>query len=273
MRESLVPNNSAQDDVERLSSASPKIQIEDVWKIFRKVDGSEVTAVAGVNLTIFEGEHVSFVGKTGCGKSTLLSIIIGLEAPTKGQVVIDGWRPYADFEAFRGRIGIVFQDYRLLPWKTVKENVRVSLRAAGVVPGQHMAIIQEWLTRVGLSHVENSYTHELSGGMQQRVAIARAFAINPEILLLDEAFGHLDEVTADALMTDFLGLLGGGKQRTVIAVTHNLREAVRLSDRIVVFSIPARVVHEFTVPQNASDHSLFIEQVREELGAVMEEDA
>jgi len=253
------------------SSNNVKIQIRDVQKIFQKVDGSEVTAIAGVSLDISEGEHVSFVGKTGCGKSTLLSIILGLELPTKGDVIIDGKRPYADFEAFRGRMGIVFQDYRLLPWKTVGENVRVSLRSARIPAKQHESLVKEWLGRVGLSKVEESYPHELSGGMQQRVAIARAFAIDPEILLLDEAFGHLDEVTADALMTDFLGLLGG-QRRTVIAVTHNLREAVRLSHRIIVFGIPAEVVREFKVPRNDSDYPLFIEEVRRELGDVVEEE-
>ena len=147
---------------------------------------------------------VAIVGQTGCGKSTFFDLMIGLEAPTEGAIHIGDKSPHTDFDHFRGRIATVFQQDRLLPWRSALDNARLPLELIGLPEAEQRERALTWLNRLGLGQFTNAYPHELSGGMRQRVAIARAFAVQPEILLADEAFGHLDEVTAAELRETFL---------------------------------------------------------------------
>ncbi len=208
--------------------------------------GAGFTAIDGVNLTITKGERVGIVGSTGCGKSTFLRIILGVEKPTAGCLTVDGKEPYKHYHDFRGYMAAVFQEDRLLPWRTALENVILGLEILRRKKREAIADAYAWFERLGLSGFENAYPGELSGGMRQRVAIARALILNPEVILLDEAFGHLDEVTSKKLRGDFFNLLHGS-DKTVVMVTHNLDEAIESVERIVVFGRPAKVLGDFRV--------------------------
>ena len=147
---------------------------------------------------------VAIVGQTGCGKSTFFDLMIGLEAPTEGSIRIGDKSPHADFDHFRGRIATVFQQDRLLPWRSALDNARLPLELIGLPEPSSATARSPGSTGSGSGSFTDAYPHELSGGMRQRVAIARAFAVQPDILLADEAFGHLDEVTAAELRETFL---------------------------------------------------------------------
>jgi NitT/TauT family transport system ATP-binding protein len=172
--------------------------------------------------------------------------MIGLEAPSEGAILIGGKSPYADFDAFRGKIATVFQQDRLLPWRTALDNARLPLELIGVPEAEQRERALAWLNRLGLSQFTSAYPHELSGGMRQRVAIARAFAVEPEILLADEAFGHLDEVTAAELRETFL-TLARESGATAILITHQLEEAIAVGDRIAVFGQSAKLLADIHV--------------------------
>lgn len=226
----------------------PKIEVRDLRKVFvHKVTGQNVVAIDRLNFDIEEGEIVSIVGKTGCGKSTFLSILLGIEKPTEGKISINGKEPYKDFYYFKGKIAAIFQQDILLPWRTAIENAKIGLEILGYPKEKQREIASYWLSKLGLGKFLNAYPGELSGGMRQRVAIARAFAINPEILLADEAFGHLDAVTAASLRKDFLSLVREHR-RTVVFVTHQLDEAVEVGDRVLVFGRPASLVADIRIP-------------------------
>ena len=145
------------------------------------------------------GELVAILGKTGCGKSTTFGLISGLIRPSRGRVAVQGHDPYGEFNWFRGKIGIVFQNDRLMPWRTALENVALGMELNKVPERERRDIAAAWLARLGLSGHENDYPHALSGGMRQRVSIARAFAAGPALLLCDEPFSALDEHTGNAL--------------------------------------------------------------------------
>ncbi len=190
-------------------NSPPPIEVRGLRKVFRQTTtGQSVVAIERLDLTIAPKEVVAIVGQTGCGKSTFFDLMIGLEAPSEGSIHIGGRRPHADFDHFRGKIATVFQQDRLLPWRSALDNARLPLELIGVPEEEQRERALTWLNRLGLSHFTNAYPHELSGGMRQRVAIARAFAVEPDILLADEAFGHLDEVTAGELRETFLKLAG-----------------------------------------------------------------
>lgn len=193
-----------------------------------------LVALAGIDLAVAEGEFVSIIGPSGCGKSTLLRIIGGLQAPTGGVVLVEGGPPR---EAQRRKaIGFVFQDASLMPWRNVIDNVRLPLqvnrRPGGADPERLVEL-------VGLGGFREYYPHQLSGGMQQRVALARALTTNPSLMLMDEPFGALDEITRSAMRYELLRIWRAGvqgKPSTVIFVTHSITEAVLLSDRVVVMT-------------------------------------
>ncbi len=210
------------------------VHIDGVSKVFGQ-GKDRVAALDGIDLDIAPGEFVCLVGASGCGKSTLLNLIAGLDGPTSGSVTSDG------------RTTLMFQESALFPWLTVGANISLALKLRGVPRSQRAARVRELLTSVQLDGFGDRRPHELSGGMRQRVAIARAFAQEVDVLLMDEPFGALDAMTRD-LLHDELERLWVERGLTVVFVTHNVREAVRLADRVVLLSSrPGRVVEQFPV--------------------------
>jgi NitT/TauT family transport system ATP-binding protein len=221
---------------------SEGIEVSGLRKVFHQTGtGLAVVAIERLDFVVRRGEMVAIVGQTGCGKSTFLNLLIGLDRPSEGRIAIDGSVPYDEFDSFRGRLGTIFQQDRLLPWRTALDNVRLPLELLGHDVGEQTNRARTWLDRLGLDGFAGAYPHELSGGMRQRVALARAFALQPGLLLADEAFGHLDEVTAAALRQTFVDL-ARKEGNTAVLVTHQLEEAMELGDRILVFAKPARVL-------------------------------
>ena len=218
---------------------SPKLLISGLGRVFR-TDRGETVALRGVDLAIGENEFVALVGTSGCGKSTLLSIVAGLDAEDEGSVTIDGLaveRPGLDR-------GVVFQSYTLLPWLTALGNVEFALRAAGRRDAREAA--RQHLALVGLEDFAAAYPSELSGGMKQRVAIARALSYRPEVLLMDEPFGALDALTRHH-MQELLTRIWERHRLTVLFITHDVEEAVYLSDRVAVMTNrPGRI--KLTIP-------------------------
>ena len=214
-----------------------ELELSGVTKEFQARHGS-VVALQDVSLSVRPQEFVSLLGRSGCGKTTLLRILAGLVHPTQGQVLAGG-RPLwnegnRDSETIR-KLGIVFQDAHLFPWYTVEENVALPLKLRGMNKGDRKARAHELCELLGLSGFERSYPKELSGGMRQRVAIARALSYNPSILLMDEPFGALDALTRDKMNIELQALAAASKA-TVVLVTHSIREAVFLADRVVLLS-------------------------------------
>ena len=225
-------------------SETPFIRFENVVKEFSRPDGrGTFVAVERLSFEIAKGEIVAVLGKTGCGKSTMFNLLSGLIEPTSGTVEVVGHAPFAEFNFFRGKIGIVFQNDRLMPWRTALENVLLGLQILNIDAAEANALARRWLERLGLTGHENDYPHALSGGMRQRVSIARAFAVEPDILLCDEPFSSLDEMTARDLRAEFVRLV---KQagKTAVFITHHMNEAMDVGDRIMVFHRPARIAYE-----------------------------
>ncbi|HEX2255424.1 MAG TPA: ABC transporter ATP-binding protein [Afifellaceae bacterium] len=212
------------------ASFSPKIETRSLNKLFR-LSGATVTALRDVNISVFPREFVSFVGPSGCGKSTLLNIVAALLPASSGVVYLDG-EPV--LEPSR-KVGFMFQAPVLLPWRTVEKNVLLPAEVFGMDVEAHKEKARAVIEAVGLGDFINAYPRQLSGGMQQRVALARVLAYEPEVLLMDEPFGALDEFTREAMnlelmrVTQPIGI-------TVLFVTHNISEAVFLSDRVVVMT-------------------------------------
>lgn len=206
----------------------------------RKEFAGGVRAVGGVSLSIARGQFVSFIGPSGCGKSTLLRMIAGLDASTAGKIARE--RPDPRTDPFHRDVAFVFQDAHLLPWRTVLDNVMLPLELMGVARSLRRTRATELLEQVGLSDAATRYPSQLSGGMRMRVSLARALVTTPDLLLLDEPFAALDEITRQQL-DDWLRQLWLERGMTVIFVTHSIAEAAFLSDRAIVFSPrPARVV-------------------------------
>ncbi|MQY25851.1 ABC transporter ATP-binding protein [Nocardia aurantia] len=204
-----------------------------------------VRALDGIDLTVEDGEFVVLLGPSGCGKSTLLEILAGLQQPTEGAVLLEG-------EPVRGtndRLGVVFQDASLYPWRTVERNVELGLEFRGVGKAERRRVATEYLAQVGLSGFEKKYPHQLSGGMRQRAGIARTLAAEPDVLLMDEPFGAVDHLTRIQLQRDLLALWES-RRRTVVFVTHDVGEAVYLADRVILLSPrPGRVAREFVIDE------------------------
>ncbi len=205
------------------------------------------TAVSGVDLVIDEGQFVSVVGPSGCGKSTLLYMIAGLRPPTSGQVSVLG-RTVDARSGPHPDVGFVFQRDALLPWRTALQNVALGLRYRGESKTDAAAEAKDWLARVGLAGFEDSYPHQLSGGMRKRVSIAASLVLKPRVLLMDEPFSALDAQTRNLMENDLLELWAETRQ-TVVFVTHDLEEAVGLSDRVVTLTRgPGTVLTDRIVP-------------------------
>ena len=223
--------------------ATEKLHIQQLSKVYRS-DGHEVIAIDGIDLRIRNREFATILGPSGCGKSTLLRIVAGLAKPSTGTVWLDG-------KAISGPgqdRGMVFQSYTLFPWLTVKENIQFGLGLSGTDRGRQEQVAQEFVEKVGLKGFERAYPKALSGGMKQRVAIARALANNPAILLLDEPFGALDAQTR-SLMQELLTQVWEELHITILFVTHDVEEAIFLSDRVFVMTArPGRIKAEIEVP-------------------------
>ena len=220
-------------------AAAAVIDARELSLTFETADGP-VYALSNVNLTVNDGDFVSFIGPSGCGKTTLLRVIADLERATAGRITVNGMTPD---EARRKRAyGYVFQAPALYPWRTIERNVALPLEIMGFSAGERRQRIAKNLDLVNLGGFEKKYPWQLSGGMQQRVSIARALAFEPKLLLMDEPFGALDEIVRDKLNQQLLELWGRTK-KTVVFVTHSIPEAVFLSTRIVVMSPrPGRII-------------------------------
>jgi len=238
-----------------MTSDGPAIRFHDVTKVFRRPNGrGDLLAMDRLSFEIAPGEIVAVLGKTGCGKSTMFNLIAGLVEPTSGEVSVIGHDPFREFAFFRGKIGIIFQNDRLMPWRTALDNVLLGLQILDVEGKRAESVARGWLARLGLSGHESDYPHALSGGMRQRVSIARAFAVEPDILLCDEPFSALDEMTARDLRAEFIRLVQqNGK--TAAFVTHLINEAMEVGDRILVFHRPARIALEIGGARNADEAS------------------
>jgi NitT/TauT family transport system ATP-binding protein len=221
------------------------IEIENVTKTF-VTDHAQMLVLDNVSLSVGKDEFLCLVGPSGCGKSTLLRMMAGLEKLDSGRILFNG-QPTTKPTP---KIAMVFQLFGLLPWKTALENVAVPLEVLGVPKENRVHVAQEYLQMVGLEGFENTYPHDLSGGMKQRVGIARALALKPEVLLMDEPFSSLDELTAKTLRELVLNIWRNPAlpTNTFIMVSHNVEEAVFMADRVVVMSPrPGKVVGEVKV--------------------------
>lgn len=226
------------------SSTAPEaiIRVEDLSIVF-DVPRGEVIAVDRVSLAVMPGEFVSLVGPSGCGKSTLLNAMAGLERPFEGEITVAG-KPML---APRPDIGMVFQQPHLFPWKSVRRNIAHGPRALGKSKTEAIRIADDLIDVIGLTKFASAYPHTLSGGMQQRVAIARALANQPRVLLMDEPFGALDAQTR-AVMQDNLLELRDRINATIVFVTHDIDEAILLSDRVLIMSAgPGRILRDLSV--------------------------
>jgi len=215
---------------------SIKLKIDNVRKVFDTRNG-EMIALNGVSLDIKENEFICVVGPSGCGKSTLLNIIAGLSEPTSGKVYCDG----KEVTGTGTERGVVFQQYALFPWMTVKKNVMFGLNLKGIKGKEAEDIAVKYIKMVQLEDFVNHYPKELSGGMKQRVAIARAYAVNPSVLLMDEPFGALDAQTRTQLQTELLETWEK-EQKTCFFITHDVDEAIILAQKVIIMSArPGRI--------------------------------
>lgn len=260
------------------SLSTPHIVFQDLHKAFEHKDAKPTIALDSVNLTIHKGEFISLLGPSGCGKSTLLNIVAGLDKQTSGSIQVNG-KPITG--PGNDRI-VVFQESGLFPWMSVLDNVMYGLLIKKVPKAEAKERAMKWLQKVHLAKYANAQPHELSGGMKQRVAIARALVMDPEILLMDEPFAALDEQTRMVLHKE-LEELWYETKKTIIFVTHNIREAVVLSDRILLMKTrPGGVKSVFNVraarPRQASDsvlvhlESRILQELEQEMEKILKEE-
>ncbi|MEK9644167.1 MAG: ABC transporter ATP-binding protein [Alphaproteobacteria bacterium] len=215
------------------------LEIKNVSKTYNAGDGNAVTALDGVNLDIEEGEFVSIIGPSGCGKSTLFNIIGGLIEDYEGTVLIDGH----PVDGAHKDVGVVFQEESTFPWRSTLDNVAFPLEVEGIDKAEREAAARKFIKLVGLEGFENHFPAQLSGGMKQRTAVARTLAYEPRIMLLDEPFGALDEQTR-MLLGDKMLEIWSELRQTMLLITHNITEAVQLSDRVVVMSFRPGIIKE-----------------------------
>lgn len=221
------------------------ISIEDLSLIFPSKDG-DVHALSNINLSIKSGDFVSFIGPSGCGKTTLLRVIADLEKATSGNLKVNGTD--AQDARLNRLYGYVFQAPALLPWRNIQQNCALPMEILGLSPAQQNKQIDKYLKMVGLQDFHKKFPWQLSGGMQQRASIARALCLTPDLLLMDEPFGALDEITRDHMNIELLRIWSE-TQKTVVFVTHSIDEAVLLSTHIVVMSPrPGRIIKVIESP-------------------------
>ena len=236
-----------------MTTSETVVRVDGVGKTFSTRSGSPTTALDGIHLDIRRGEFVSLIGPSGCGKSTLLRLVGDLTAPTTGTVTVNGKTSH---EARLGReYGIVFQAPVLFEWRSVEDNVKLPLELTGANRGERDTRAHEMLELVELGDFTRHYPYQLSGGMQQRVAIARALALQPDLLLMDEPFGALDEMTRERMNSEVLRIWAQ-TGTTIVFVTHSIPEAVFLSTRVAVMSArPGRISHlvDIDLPQPRND--------------------
>jgi NitT/TauT family transport system ATP-binding protein len=230
------------------------IEVEKVTKSFVS-DKTEILVLDNVSFNVGKDEFLCLVGPSGCGKSTLLRMMAGLEKIDSGRILFNG-RPIT---APSPKVAMVFQLFGLLPWKTALENVEVPLEVLGIVKQKRVHVAEEYLRMVGLEGFESTYPHDLSGGMKQRVGIARALALSPDVLLMDEPFSSLDELTAKTLRELVLDIWRNPilPTNSFVMVSHNVEEAVFMADRVVVMSPrPGKVVGEtkIDIPRPRSEY-------------------
>lgn len=227
-----------------------EVQIESVAKSFKLPESDQdLKVLAPITLEVASGTFVAIIGPSGCGKSTLLKILAGFEKPTSGKAVIGG----APVAGPKPSVGMVFQEYALLPWKTAYENIELGLRYRGIPDQQREPIVAKYVELVGLKGFERHYPHELSGGMRQRCALARTLANDPAVLLMDEPFGALDAQTREILQEQLLKIWGETKlwdsRKTVLFVTHSIDEAILLADKIVIMTArPGKILSAYDNP-------------------------
>jgi|SRR6185312_8731311 len=249
---------------------TPKVWLKGISLQYKTGNGSRLLALDDINLKVAPGEFLCIVGPSGCGKSTLLHLVAGLHQPSAGTILVDDHLvdgPGTD------RI-LIFQELGLFPWLKVGENIEFGMKMKGVAKAERRERVQHYLRLVHLSKFKDSYTHQLSGGMRQRVALARALATEPDVLLMDEPFAALDAQTRD-LLHDELERIWAETGCTIIFVTHNVREAIRLGDRVALLTFrPGRVKREYAVnlprPRHLEDPSVAI-AAREILDDLREE--
>jgi NitT/TauT family transport system ATP-binding protein len=227
------------------AAGATAVSLSDVSVAFRLADGGTYTAVERATLEVADGEFVAIVGPTGCGKSTLLNVAAGLIAPVNGAAKIFG----SNLAGLNRQAGYLFQAESLFPWKTALENVAIGLEIAGTPKADARARADTWLTRVGLAGFGDRYPHMLSGGQRKRVGLVQVLIRDPKILLMDEPFGPLDAQTRQ-IMGNLLLDLWSADRKAVLFVTHDLEEAIALSDRVVIMSAgpAARIIGNWTVP-------------------------
>lgn len=220
-----------------------KLEIRDLNQSFSKDDGSSLVVLDHVTFDVSDKEFVCILGSSGCGKTTLLRLIAGLDTAQAGSIFLDG-------EEIRGtspKVGMVFQEYSLFPWRTVIDNIAFGLEMQGIAKDERYRIAEQYLKLVNLAQFRDSYPSELSGGMRQRVAVVRALALDPVLLLMDEPFGALDAQTRNILQKELLDVWEATK-KTVIFITHSVDEAVYLADRIIVLTPrPGRICQMFPI--------------------------
>src|SRR4249920_736467 len=236
--------------------AQSLLEVRGCKQAYHKDATVDLVVLEDVNLMLREGEMVALLGRSGSGKSTLLRIVAGLLTPTAGEVL---WRERPLRGPAEG-VAMVFQSFALFPWLTVQENVELGLEARGVARSERESRAEAAIDLIGLGGFESAYPKELSGGMRQRVGLARALVVHPDLLLMDEPFSALDVLTAETLRTDLLDLWAEGRMpiSSILLVTHNIEEAVLMSDRILIFSSnPGRIAAEIKVdlqhPRNRLD--------------------
>ena len=235
--------------VDPSAGSNVEIKFDHVTKAFLRDSRNRdnvLCAVDDISLEIHSGDIVALLGKTGCGKSTMFNMIAGLLDPSEGSVLVAGRDPFREFDWFRGKIAVVFQNDRLLPWRSAIANVELGLEMLDVPKEKRHDIAQHWLSKLGLNGHEKDYPYALSGGMRQRVSIARAFATDANLLLCDEPFSALDEMTGQRLREEFANLVRENK-KTAVFITHSIDEALQLGDRIVVLKRPAKIAYETRV--------------------------
>src|SRR5579864_3045223 len=235
-----------------------KVSLQDISVTYATNSDERLTALQDINLDVRPGEFLCIVGPSGCGKSTLLHLIAGLQKSTSGRIAMDGesvTAPGTD------RL-MIFQEHGLFPWLTVGQNVEFGMKMKGLSKAEREEKTRYYLRLVHLSQFKDSRPHQLSGGMRQRVALARALATEPDVLLMDEPFAALDAQTRD-MLHDELEKIWAETGRTIIFVTHNVREAVRLGDRVALMSFrPGRVKKEFLVDLPRPRHLEEVEVAR-----------